>query len=229
MTLLRSDLNIDLGELPNEPDELYALAHRVNVACGGHAGDEATMRDACLRAQAAGALIGAHPSYEDRAGFGRRALQIEPEILRRSIEKQCAALRLAAEAVGARVGHMKPHGALYHEANAHAAVAKLTVEAALHALGPVAIIGPPEGELRQAAGAAGLAFLAEGFADRRYLATGALAPRSQPDALITEPGEAWKQAIWLAASNRFQTICVHADTPNGVAIAAAVRRALDER
>jgi 5-oxoprolinase (ATP-hydrolysing) subunit A len=225
--VVRPDLNIDLGELPDEPEELYRLAHRVNVACGGHAGDEPSMRLACRRARAAGATLGAHPSFEDRANFGRLALAVEPADLRRSVARQCAALRTIGLEESVAIAHVKPHGALYHAANADPLLAAAVVEGALDVLGPVAIVGPPWGALSDAAGVRGLAFLREGFADRGYSEDGTLLPRGTPGALLSDPALATEQARRLAASKRFDTLCVHGDTPHAVEVARAVRAALE--
>ncbi|MCU0687943.1 MAG: LamB/YcsF family protein [Polyangiaceae bacterium] len=109
-------LNVDLGELPDEPDELYALADQVNLACGGHAGDHASLERACRLALAAGARIVAHPSYPDREHFGRRSLTITTDELARSVRAQCTALATVAARLGIEVDAVKPHGALYHDA-----------------------------------------------------------------------------------------------------------------
>lgn len=220
------DLNIDLGELPNEPEVLFRLAHRVNVACGGHAGDAHTMRQACLAAKAAGALVGAHPSFEDRAGFGRRPLPVPPHELKDSVARQCRALLEAARSCGIAVSHVKPHGALYHEANRLPEIASALVEGVLASLGVVPIVGPSRGELRLAAERASLPYLREGFADRGTLPDGSLVPRGAPGALIYEPEAAASQARRLAHSGGFDTLCVHSDTPNAVNIATRVREAL---
>src|SRR5690349_15861886 len=108
-------LNIDLGELPDEPEELYTLATAVNIAGGGHAGDEASMRRAAELAVRAGAQIVAHPSYPDREGFGRTRMKISPHELKESVRAQCSALRRAALEAGGVIMAVKPHGALYHE------------------------------------------------------------------------------------------------------------------
>lgn len=221
------DLNIDLGELPNEPVELYSLAHRVNVACGGHAGDDASMRAACLAAKRTSTIVGAHPSYPDRANFGRIALPLAGEALQATIREQCSALRHIAEMLGVRVIHVKPHGALYHSANRDPLLARDVCEAARDALGSFALLGPPEGALREAARAAGLHFHAEGFADRGYAPDGTLLPRGTPGALLGDPAAAAAQARTLAVSGRFETLCVHSDTPNAIEIARAVRQTLD--
>src|SRR5690242_7817176 len=108
-------LNVDLGELPDEPDELYSLATMVNVACGGHAGDEGSMARAVRLAAAAGARLAAHPSYPDRQGFGRTSMAMEPTALTESVRAQLATLDAVARAAGTRIEAVKPHGALYHD------------------------------------------------------------------------------------------------------------------
>ncbi len=223
---MRPTLNVDVGELPGEPPGLVALAELVNVACGGHAGDEGTMRDVVTRARAAGTRVGAHPSYEDRAGFGRVARDVPPATLAAQVEAQCRRLAAAARAEGVPVGHVKPHGALYHRAAADPAVAEAVLDGAVAALGPVAVMGPPTGALREAAERRGLPYLREGFADRGLLPDGSLVPRGQPGALVHDPAVAAAQARALAASGRFDTLCVHGDTVGAEAILAAVRAAL---
>jgi UPF0271 protein len=167
--------------------------------------------------------IGAHPSYPDREGFGRRTLAIAPPALAAEIERQCRAL---AEIAG-DVRWMKPHGALYHDAARDPSLARAVVDGAIAALGAgFAVIGPAAGALCEAAAAADLAYLREGFADRRALPDGSLVPRSQPDALVTEPAIAAAQARALAARGDVDAICVHGDTPGALAIARAVREAL---
>jgi UPF0271 protein len=221
-------LNVDLGELPGEPEELYALAHLANVACGGHAGDDASMRAAVALCRAHGTRLGAHPSYPDRAGFGRSAMPMEPAALRAAVADQCARLRdLARDAAGA-VAFVKPHGALYHAADADADLAAAVVGGAADALGAAyAMVGPAGGALAAASRAAGLRYLREGFADRGIRADGSLVPRGQPGALVTDPEAAARQATALARSGRVETLCVHGDTPGALAIARAVRRAID--
>src|SRR5579859_7331846 len=123
------DLNIDLGELPDEPDELYALATVVNVACGGHAGDAASMRRATQLAMRHGARIAAHPSYPDREQFGRARMPIPASVLYESIVDQTDALAHIVREVGARLWGAKPHGALYHAAAEDPAVAGAFLDA----------------------------------------------------------------------------------------------------
>lgn len=223
------DLNVDLGELPDEPEELYALASVVNVACGGHAGDERSMCAAVRAARASGARLAAHPGYADREGFGRRARFAPAAEVRAQIESQCAALVAITAAEGATVALVKPHGALYHDASTDPALARAVVEGSRAALGPdLAVVGPPAGSLRDAAERAGCSYLREGFADRGLDARGGLLPRGTPGALIEDPAAAAAQALALARRGNFETLCVHGDTPGAVAIARAVRLALEE-
>src|SRR5678815_4379623 len=121
---MEATLNIDLGELPDEPEELYELASIANVACGGHAGDAASIERAFGLAIRAGTRVGAHPSYPDRAGFGRKTMQMEAERLIRSLAAQCALLRAVGERFHRKVTIVKPHGMLYHDAARDQAIAR---------------------------------------------------------------------------------------------------------
>jgi UPF0271 protein len=221
-------LNVDLGELEEEPIELYQLATQVNVACGGHAGDARSMRDAVGRAIAASARIAAHPSYPDRAGFGRRRIAIAPHELSLSIEAQCEALRAVAEGAGTHVRIVKPHGALYHDVAEDGAIAAAFFDAVVRVLGrSIEIVGPPRARSAIHARARGLSWLAEGFADRAYGPDGRLVPRGKEGAVIESPAAAAAQAVAIARSGSVATICVHGDTTGAVAIARAVRTALE--
>jgi 5-oxoprolinase (ATP-hydrolysing) subunit A len=221
-------LNVDLGELPGEAEALYECAHVANVACGGHAGDDDSMRravDLCIRW---GASLGAHPSYADREGFGRRRVATTPDALKETVREQCLRLVRLAAGRGRPVAYVKPHGALYHDANADPDAAAAVVRAVLEALGSgVTLIGPGEGALSQAAVRAGIAYAREGFADRGTRADGSLVPRGEPGAVLTDPVVVARRATDLASSRAFETLCVHGDTPGAVAIAQAVRRVLD--
>jgi UPF0271 protein len=222
------DLNIDLGELPDEPEELYALAHVANIACGGHAGDAVSIAEAMRRCKAHGTRVGAHPSYPDRAGFGRTAMAMAPDALRASVREQCLLLATAASALDLQVTSLKAHGALYHAASSDPVVARATLEGAVDALGTgITVLGPDGGALATVARETGLAYAREVFADRGTRADGTLVPRGEPGALIIDPSEAASVARRLAASGRYETLCVHGDTPGAVAIARAVRKALE--
>ena len=215
-------LNLDAGELPDEPEALWALADVINCACGGHAGDPASMTRVAAFCARSNVRLGAHPSYPDREQFGRRSLAIEPAALASSIADQCRALSEIATTHNLAVGSVKPHGALYHDAGTIEAVAVAVVRAAVEVLGhDLLIIGPPHGALHAAAERYGLRYAREGFADRAMRPDGSLVPRGEPDALITDPREAAEQARRLRTT--VDTICVHADTPNALEIARTVR------
>lgn len=222
-------LNMDLGELPDEAEELYALATIANIACGGHAGDEASMRRAvelCLRHRT---KLSAHPSYPDREGFGRRSLEIEPALLYEALVDQCETFFGIAKEAGARVHFAKLHGALYHDASARPELAAAALDGITSAFPDgLVIIGPPQGALLEGARARSLLYAREGFADRRYGEDGKLVPRSQPNALLVDPKEATEQALRLARSGSFETLCVHGDTEGALEIARAVRAALEK-
>jgi UPF0271 protein len=222
------ELNVDLGELPGEPGELYALAHVANIACGGHAGDAKTLREALGLCHLYGARPGAHPSYPDRAGFGRTRMVLSTEALRATVREQCSLLAAEAVALGLRVASVKAHGALYHDATDDRAIADALILGATDALGTrFTLIGPARGSLPAAARDAGLIYAREGFADRAVLPDGTLVPRGQPGALIVDPSAAATRARELLAASGIETICVHGDTQGAVAIARAVRAVLD--
>lgn len=228
---------IDAGERADEPEALWALADALCVACGGHAGDAETMArvvDHCARR---GVAVGAHPAYPDRAGLGRRswAGQLAAADVEAAVAEQCAALGAIARARGVAVAWLKPHGALYHDAAALPDLARAVVSGAAAGLGagPRTVIGPGRAAapgagwaLREAAAARGWAYAREGFADRGHRAGGGLIPRGEAGAVLDDPDAAAAQARWLARSGEVEVVCVHADTPAALAIAAAVRAAL---
>ena len=223
-------LNVDAGELQDESEELAASAHLLNIACGGHAGDEGSMRLTLQRARAHGCRVGAHPSYPDREHFGRRPMEIPYRALEASLQAQVMALVALARDEGLRVTSLKPHGALYHAANEDPALAALVAAVTRNGIaGDAALVGPPRGELERAATQLGLAFFAEGFADRRYEADGGLRDRRHADALLSSVEEAVAQARTLMAGGEVRTLCVHGDSPLAVPILRALRTCLDER
>jgi len=172
---------------------------------------------------ARGLEVGAHPSYVDREGFGRRSIAVAPDVLAVQIFEQCAALAAIAREHGIRVTFVKPHGALYHDAAKDPALAAALIDGATRALGNIAVLGPSWGTpaLQVIAAARGLAYWREGFADRALRPDGSLVPRSEPGALIEDPAAAAAQARALAVS--VDAICIHGDSPNALAIARAVR------
>lgn len=237
------DLNCDLGEDPARIESgadaaLLGIVSSCNIACGGHAGDEGTMRAIVRLARERGVAIGAHPGYPDRENFGRVEMTISIVDLRCEIAEQVRRLWRMCREEGATLRHVKPHGALYHAAMMRADVARAVAEAAKEVDQTLILVG-----LAGAAGldlwrSAGFRVAAEAFADRRYEGDGSLRLRAHSDALITDPGEAAAQALSIARDGvvtaregtrialRADSICVHSDTPRSIEIAAAVRAAL---
>lgn len=243
MTAVSVDLNADLGETidgaPTADDEaMFAVISSASIAAGGHAGDAASMRLAVERAERHGVAIGAHPSYPDRAGFGRTAMNLAPAELTAVVAAQLEALRAA----GAEIRYVKPHGALYHAVGADPDAARALVRAVVDlsdALGravPVLALGAAAAE---ASVAAGLPFVREAFLDRGYTSGGELVPRGMPGALLHDPSVVAGRAVRLARDGVVEAIdgtpvpadaaslCLHGDTPEAVAMARAVRVALD--
>lgn len=213
-------LNLDAGEYPDEPPALWELADILCVACGGHTGDEASMtRLASFVAAHPHIALGAHPSYPDRPNFGRTHMDVEPSLLAALLLDQCLALHTIASAHAVRVRYIKPHGALYHDAARDPALADIVRNVGRAAFGDdVTVIGPGR--------TARTGYLREGFADRALRPDGTLVPRTEPNALITDPTLAAERARELVATNTVDTICCHADTPGSLAIVRAVREAL---
>jgi len=221
------DLNADVGE--GGPDDESLISSGItsaNVACGGHAGDDDTMGRICEMVRRHGVALGAHPGYEDRAYFGRRVRVMEPEVLRASLSAQLWRLQSHAHAVGLKILHVKPHGALYHQANTEVAVAEAILDAMQRATPEACLLAFPEGALRELARQRGVRYVAEGFVDRRYLPSGQLMPRSLPEAMITNEDDAVAQALALARSGQVQSLCVHGDGLHALRLLAAARRML---
>jgi UPF0271 protein len=217
------DLNCDLGEGCPDDAELMPLITSANVACGFHAGDPETARTALESAAAQGVQVGAHPGFPDRVYFGRRELERGAREVFDDCVYQVGALAGLARAAGVLLRYVKPHGALYNMACRDDHYARPVVDAA--ALFGLAVLGLPGSRL-EAACAGRCAFVAEGFADRRYLPDGSLVPRSRPDAFVTDPAEAVRQVERLVRDRGVRTLCVHGDNPQALAFVRALREAL---
>ena len=247
----RSISNADAGE-GFDSEELFAAISTASVACGGHAGDDASMRAALELAKRAGVAAGAHPGYEDRADFGRRETGQPPASIGALVERQVGRLAEFAASEGVRLAHVKPHGALYHRATRDPEAAR-AIAAAVARLDPgLAILGWPGSHLLAAAEAEGLHAVAEAFVDRRYAPDGTLVPRGESNALLS-PAEAIAQALTRAEGFPFhgslglgealnrdseqgsrvelglkrKSLCLHSDSPGAAGLARAVRRALE--
>lgn len=236
---MRIDLNADVGEGAGEDEAIIPLVSSVNVACGAHAGDEATIRRAIKLARAHGLAVGAHPGYPDRAGFGRRPVALGPPELRSSILDQVRIVLAIAHELGQRLSHVKPHGSLYNLAARDRSLAEL-VAGAIHDVSPeLTLVGLAGSESLRAARALSLPVAAEAFADRAYEADGSLRSRDLPNAVHRRPAQAARQALSIARDRRVQawdgtwlavdadTLCIHGDSPGAVEIARAVRETLE--
>ena len=233
------DLNCDMGEMPDAiadgtQESLMAYLTSVSIACGAHAGDEATMRTTIVQAMRRKLAIGAHPGYADRANFGRLELDLSADEIAESVFEQVTKLGEIAAKCGARLGHVKAHGALYNQAARDAAVAEAFADGVARWRRDVVLVGLSGSVMLEAFRRAGFSVAAEAFADRRYERNGSLRSRKFADALILNPADAAAQAAHIAQSGRIatsdgseirveaETICVHGDTPGAVKIAAAV-------
>ena len=221
------DLNADLGEGDAYDSELLEIVSSCNVACGGHAGDAETMRITVAAAIKNGVSIGAHPSYPDREGFGRRSGFMTGDALRDSLVTQINSLISIAAEQGVSISHVKPHGALYNDAVNDRELADAIATAIVAAVPEAAFVGLPNSELQKAAAASGLDFIGEGFIDRAYQDNGQLVPRSQPGAVHDSLELVLPQAISLV--DTVDTLCIHGDTPGAAGVAKAVRDALLEK
>lgn len=238
------DLNSDLGEsfgawrLGDDP-AMFALVSSANVACGFHAGDPMTMLASARLASSHGVALGAHPGYRDLAGFGRRALDTSPAEIAAELLAQLGALDGVARAAGIRVRYVKAHGALYHRLAGDESAAHAFVEAVAAYDPALSLLGPPNSAIERAADAAGLRYAREAFVDRGYVADGGLVPRGTPGAVVDDPAAASDRALEIAETGGItaddgtrvelgaDSLCLHGDTPDAVAIARAVRSALE--
>ncbi len=222
------DLNADLGEGCGDDEALLGIVTSANIASGGHAGDVRTMETTVRAAIRHGVAIGAHPSYPDRAGFGRLQMERTPNEIFDDVLEQTRALATVADAQGARLRHVKAHGALYNVAARDRDVAD-AISRAVVAFDPeLAIVGLAGGAQLLSARVHGLRAIAEVFADRGYRPDGSLIARGQPGALIDDVDTAVAQALALARAGTGQTICIHGDGPHALAFARAIRAALED-
>jgi 5-oxoprolinase (ATP-hydrolysing) subunit A len=237
------DLNSDLGEgfgpwSMGDDRAMLGVVTSANVACGGHAGDPETMYATCVTAVEHGVVIGAHPGYADREGFGRRIIPMNPAEIGRLVIAQVGALAGIARLAGGEVRYVKPHGALANLAAADRSVADAIVSAVAATDPTLAFLAISGTQVEHAARAAGLTVFSEIFADRAYQPDGQLVPRREPGAVIHDPEVAADRLIKFIDSGRMEvvgaapipldahSICVHGDTPGAVAMAQHVRARL---
>ncbi len=244
----RVDLGADAGESFGRwsvVDESALFPHltSVHLACGFHAGDPAGLRRSISRAMEFGLALGAHPGYPDLVGFGRRSMSVSTDELFADVVYQLGALSALLAVEGQRLHHVKAHGALYHDLVANERVADAFGRAvvAFDPHLPIVIMAGPAGEMARAAFAnVGARMATEGFPDRAYLSSGALAPRSMDGSTLHDPEEVSARAVALATGApitalgggevtvRADTLCIHGDGERAVEVAMAVRSALSD-
>src|SRR6478735_8960328 len=236
----RVDLNCDLGEGAGHDAELMPLISSVNIACGGHAGDEATMLATLRLAQEHGVSVGAHPGFADRANFGRVELPVTSAQVRELVLGQIQVLLAAAAQARVRVRHVKPHGALYNMAARDPVLAEAVATGVYEADPRLVLVGLAGSRLLEAGSTCGLSTLSEVFADRTYRSDGSLTPRREANALITDPARGVTQVLGMVRDGRViatdgsrvaikaDTVCLHGDGANVVEFARQLRAGLEE-
>jgi 5-oxoprolinase (ATP-hydrolysing) subunit A len=242
---LKIDLNADIGEssgisTTGNDERLLQAITSGSIACGFHAGNPVVMRHTVRLAAKAGVSIGAHPAFADRAGFGRREMNVEPGEIVDLVLYQIGALSAIAQAEGTALNHVKPHGALYNMSVRNVDVAEAIAHAVASFDDDLVLVGLPGSALLSAGSRLGLRIAAEAFADRAYEPDGTLTPRHLDGAIVSEPSHAAARAVRMvrdseviardgsALSMKMDTICVHGDTPGSAEIAVAVRAALEQ-
>lgn len=235
------DLNADLGEGCGDDAAILRYVSSANIACGWHAGDARTMRDTARAALAHGVALGAHPSFPDRAHFGRRAMQRAPAQVYQDMLDQIGALDEIVREEGGQLQHVKPHGALYNQAAGDEALAE-AIARAVHDYHPgLKLVWLAGGALVRQARLQGLNAVEEVFADRAYLADGSLAPRELPGAVIVNPVQAVAQTLRLVEQGqvtsqdgrtvqlRADSVCLHGDSAHALDVARRLRARLEAR
>lgn len=237
---MKLDLNADLGEGCAFDAELMSVVTSCNIACGGHAGDDASMRTALALARDHQINAGAHPAFPDRENFGRSPSDLSGAALEACLTGQVSRLKALAGEAGLTLSHLKPHGALYNMAARDAGLAESIANVLSNVLPGAALVGPPGSRLQDVAEDKGVGFVAEGFADRAYEADGRLRDRAKPGSVLHAAEDQTRQALQMATHREVtthqgeiialpvDTICVHGDTPGAYEAAKAIRAALEQ-
>ena len=244
--MIKVDLNSDLGESFGVykiglDDQVIAQVSSANVACGYHAGDPLVMARTVALAKAAGVAVGAHPGFPDLMGFGRRSMNCSPKEVKAYVQYQLGALRAFCQAQEVPLQHCKPHGAMYNMAAKDMDLALAIAEGVAEVDKDIILLGLAGSKLLKAGQQLGLRVASEVFADRAYQADGSLVPRSQPDAVIHDKGEAIERTVRMVlegkvtaitgeeVSIKAHSICVHGDNPSAVEFVKNIRAALEEQ
>ena len=242
---MRLDLNADVGEsygawTLGDDAAVLDVVTSANVACGFHAGDPLTLRTTCRYAAERGVVVGAQVAYRDLVGFGRRFMDVPADELVADIIYQLGALSAVAQVEGTDVAYVKPHGALYNAVVHHEAQARALVDAVVAVDTSLPILGLPGSLVLELATEAGLRAVTEAFADRAYTGDGRLVPRTEPGAVLHDPAEVAARVVGLVRDGvvtavdgtdvevHAESVCIHGDTPGAVAMARAVRAALEQ-
>lgn len=237
---LSIDLNSDLGEMADADSrqrdiEILSIVSSCNIACGGHAGDEESMAAMVRYAKHNDVRIGAHPSYPDRANFGRKTMNIDPHTLLNSLQQQINAIITIAREQSAHIAYVKPHGALYNDCADDAGLAKIIIQAVKNTDPALSIMGLPDSEMEKAAIAHSISYIAEGFIDRRYTANARLQNRNIDGAVICDTQQQEAQALALAMGDPIiisddakleiivNSLCMHSDSPGALSNARNIR------
>lgn len=243
--MISIDLNCDMGEgsgagESGADERIMPYISSANIACGFHASDPVTMRKTVQLAARHGVAIGAHPSYPDLAGFGRREMELTAEEIAADVTYQIGALWGFCKSEGVPLHHVKAHGALYNTAADRLSVATAIAEAIKQIDPELIMVCLSNSSMVTAAQQVGLSYVEEAFADRAYTAEGKLVLRSQPDAVLHDPEQIARRALTMVTRKtvvaidgteiplKFETICVHADTAGSVEIVRAIRRKLEQ-
>jgi len=237
---MQIDLNADLGEGAGSDEALLALVSSANIACGWHAGDASTMQQCVRWAIDNHVAIGAHPSFPDRANFGRSTMNLPPDEIVAGVLYQIGALAAIVKAEGGTLAHVKPHGALYNQAVKEPELAAAICEAVRRFDPNLRFFGLAGSGMIGAAERAGLRPVEEVFADRGYMPDGSLVPRSQPGALIVDEAQSLAQTLSLVRDHRVtaidgsvvavnaQSVCLHGDGAHALAFARRIRATLEQ-
>jgi 5-oxoprolinase (ATP-hydrolysing) subunit A len=233
------DLNSDLGEGAGHDHEILDLVSSANIACGLHAGDPGLIFATIQAALERGVSLGAHPSFPDRANFGRTEMAMPPAELYATVAYQIGAFQALARAAGGRMNHVKAHGALYNMAARDRALADVIANAVLALDRQLILFAPLESQIDYAATEVGLMTASEVFADRNYLGDGSLVPRRDPNAFVHDPIEAAERIIRILMEGKVRaidgsdvaiaatTVCVHGDNPQAVEFVRKLRERLE--
>src|SRR5690349_2225501 len=233
---MKIDLNCDMGENIGNDEEIMPYITSANIACGFHAGDETSMRATARLAKRYSVALGAHPSWKDIEGFGRREMLLPPDEVEVLILYQIDVLAAIAKSEGMQIRHIKPHGALYNQAAKDKILARAIAKAVKEFSGELILVGLAGSELIEAGLGIGLKIANEGFPDRNYNDDGTLVSRKQSNALIETSEKAAEHAVALAQNGidfagqhvRIDTLCLHGDHPRAAQNAKLVREALEK-